>query len=104
MAVLKREDFLNSIKTRIGEDISDEAMQFIEDMSDTYDDLASKTNDKEDWKSKYEENDKMWKEKYKARFFNSEGTEDKDMLEPSKSEIDPSEEIEIDDLFTESEV
>ena len=71
MAVLSREDFLSRIQGQIGEDTSDEAMKFIEDMTDTFDDYANRIGDKEDWKAKYEENDKAWREKYKSRFFSS---------------------------------
>ena len=35
MAVLSKEDFLSRINERIGEDNSDEAIEFMEDMSDT---------------------------------------------------------------------
>lgn len=69
--MLNKDEFMNRIKERIGEDSSDEALAFIKDMNDTYDELEAKANnDGEDWKQKYEENDKEWREKYKAAFFN----------------------------------
>ena len=37
MAKLNREQFLEAIKARIGDDTSDLAMQFVEDMTDTFD-------------------------------------------------------------------
>lgn len=104
MAVLSREDFLANIQGRIGEDNSDEAMKFIEDMTDTFDDLSSKIGDKEDWKAKYEENDKSWREKYKARFFSSEATTPTEALaEQNEDVIDDGEEKTFDDLFVERE-
>lgn len=68
MAILSKDEFLSRINERIGEDNSDEAIAFMEDMSDTYDDMSSRLSDSTDWKKKYEENDKAWRDKYKERF------------------------------------
>ena len=104
MAVLTREDFLKRIQGRIGEDTSDEAIQFIEDMTDTFDDLVGKSNDKEDWKSKYEENDKAWKKKYTERFFSGESTSPLDVKQEQSEDVkDDGEETTFEDLFTERE-
>jgi CRISPR/Cas system CSM-associated protein Csm5 (group 7 of RAMP superfamily) len=78
MAVLSKEDFLTRINERIGDDNSDEAIAFMEDMSDTYEDMANKITDSTDWKKKYEENDKAWRDKYKERFISSHN-EDEDL-------------------------
>ena len=105
MAVLSREDFLSRIQGKIGEDTSDEAMQFIEDMTDTFDSLVNSSNDKEDWKAKYEENDKTWREKYKARFFSSETPSPSGGKFTQEDEPqDNGEQTTFEDLFTESEV
>ena len=75
MAILTKEQLMESIKNRVGEDTSDEALAFIENVNDT---IESMTTDKNiDWKAKYEENDTAWRQKYKDRFFNS-SSEDKD--------------------------
>lgn len=75
MAILTKEQLMESIKNRVGEDTSDEALAFIENVNDT---IESMTTDKNtDWKAKYEENDAAWRQKYKDRFFNS-SSEDKD--------------------------
>lgn len=104
MAVLSREDFLSRIQGKIGEDTSDEAMQFIEDMTDTFDSLVSSSNDKEDWKAKYEENDKSWREKYKARFFSSENTSPLDVKLSQEEDVKADgEQTTFDDLFAERE-
>lgn len=74
MAVLSREEFLNQIHERIGDDSSDESIKFLEDMTDTYNALEEKINDNgEDWKHKYELNDAMWKKRYQTRFFSGNG-------------------------------
>ena len=78
MAILSKDDFLARIKERIGEDSSDEAIAFIEDMTDTFDDLSTKASDNTDWKTKYEENDAKWRAKYTERF-----------MKPSDDETDP---------------
>ena len=62
------EELLGMIKGVIGEDTSDESLQLIEDVSDTINDYEDRA--KEDWKAKYEANDKAWREKYRDRFFN----------------------------------
>ena len=68
--VLNKDEFLASLKDKIGEDTSDESLKFLEDMTDTYDSLSKKAGG-EDWEAKYNELDKSWRDKYKARFFES---------------------------------
>ena len=67
--VLNKEEFFAAVKNRLGEDTSDDAIKFLEDATDTYDDLVKRTGDSDEWKKKYEENDKSWREKYTKRFF-----------------------------------
>ena len=62
--VKTKDELLASIKDRFKDDTSDETISFIEDVSDTINDLETKASDETDWKSKYEENDKQWREKY----------------------------------------
>lgn len=111
MAILSKEDFLNAIKVRVGDDVSDDAMKFIEDMTDTFDSLsAPKETDGEDWKSKYEALDKEWRDKYKARFFegastqSSESTSAKEVKKEQEEDVkEDGEDVTFDDLFSESE-
>lgn len=95
MAVLSKEDFLSRINERIGDDNSDEAIAFMEDMCDTYEDMANKITDSTDWKKKYEENDKAWRDKYKERFTSSHN-EDEDL---SGNDDDTPSPKTFDDLF-----
>ena len=69
MAIRSRDDIVASMRTIIGERDDDEALNFIEDLTDTLDDYDTKVSDTTDWKSKYESNDKEWREKYRERFF-----------------------------------
>ena len=70
--VRTREELLESIRNKFGDDTSDETLAIIEDISDTMNDYENRTNkDGVNWQERYEENDKMWREKYRDRFFNS---------------------------------
>ena len=100
MAVKTKDELLEIIKERIGDDTSDETISFIEDITDTLSDYEEKVtnSDTEDWKTKYEENDKMWREKYRERFFSKEvEKEDEDFSE------DEVKSLSYDDLFEEKE-
>ena len=79
MAILTKEQLMESIKNRVGEDTSDEALAFIENVNDTIENMSSDKNT--DWKAKYEENDAAWRQKYKDRFFNSSSEDDDDVFE-----------------------
>ena len=106
MAVLKKEDFMSRLQERIGDDTSDEAMQFIEDMTDTFNDFETRSSglNDEQWQSRIDELDKSWREKYKARFFNTETTPD-DVKANQEDDVKDDENIEktFDDLFEERE-
>ena len=67
--ILKKEEVLKKVSDILGDRNDDEAIGFIEDLSDTLEDYDKKLG--EDWKTKFEENDKAWREKYKARFFDA---------------------------------
>ena len=83
MAVKTVDEIMKKVRERIGEDDSDEAIGFIEDISDTLESFSNA----EDWKTKYEENDKKWREKYRNRFFTSkEEVEEDDIEEPEEKE------------------
>ena len=86
MAVLTKEQMLERIKQRIGEDTSDEALKLIEDISDTINDYETKPKDTTDWEKKYKENDEQWRKKYKDRFFNAPAKDEKDDSESDDEE------------------
>ena len=77
MAVKTVDEIMAIVRERIGEDDSDEAIEFIEDISDTFESFSNA----EDWKTKYEENDKKWREKYRDRFFTSKEEVEEDEIE-----------------------
>ena len=85
-----REEFMESVRARVGDDTSDEALAFVEKMASTYDELTADRG--EDWRQKYEENDAMWREKYRNAFFNTPA-------EQARETKKPSEKINFKDLF-----
>ncbi len=100
--ILNNETFMEQLKNIIGEDSSDEAIQFLENASDTLSDYQTKIG--EDWKKKYEENDAEWRRKYKDRFFSSAQDKKDDVLEEQEEDvIDDGKIRSFDTLFTERE-
>lgn len=73
MAVKTREEILESLRGRFGEEPTDDDIAMLEDITDTFTDFEEKTSDATNWKKKYEENDKAWKKKYSDRFFSKDG-------------------------------
>lgn len=101
MAVKTRDEIMEAIRKRIGEDTSDEAISLLEDVTDTFADYETKVADKTDWKTKYDEMDASWRKKYMDRFSGKTGEEVKD--EQEEQIKDDSEIRTFDELFTERE-
>lgn len=91
-----REEIIDAVKTRMGEDTSDESIAFLEDITDTLNDYEERANgDGTDWKAEAERIDREWREKYISRF-DSASTKEKE--EPKEKEAEK--EIRtFDDLF-----
>lgn len=98
MSVLSKEDLMNSLKSIIGENASDESITLLENVSDTIDDFETRTSGQADWKTKYEENDRAWRTRYTERFFNSDAEDEVDefLLPPEKPKA-----LRFEDLFKE---
>lgn len=92
MAIRTIEELMGAVRARVGEDTSDEAIAFVEDVSDT---LASLSN-AEDWKKKYEDNDAEWRKRYQDRFFNPEKVD-----EPGTDPDPEPKKLTFDELFKE---
>lgn len=71
-------ELLDSLRTKLGDDISDESLALIEDVNDTMNDLKNKATKAEEFEQKYKDNDAEWRKKYRDRFFNTESTETED--------------------------
>lgn len=105
MAVRTRDEILAAIRSRLGDDTSDDALTIIEDIDDTFKDYETRTG--EDWKSKYDELDAQWRKRYRDRFFqkadNVETTPD-DVKDDNEEDLKEESEVkDFDELFTEKE-
>ena len=103
MAVLGKDDFIARVKARLGEELTDEDIAFLEDMTDTYEDLEGRVG--EDWKGKYDALDREWREKYVERFNSGSGI---DYIEDAKGDVEVTEEEDVyvttyEELFNEGE-
>lgn len=65
--VLTKDELMKKLSVIIGERNDDEAITFVEDVSDTLDDYAK--SDSEEWRKKYDELDATWRKRYTERFF-----------------------------------
>lgn len=95
MAKLSKDALIEKIKKYVGDRTDDETIEIIEDISDSID-----SSDDDEWKQKYEENDKMWRDKYISRFF--EKRED-ELDTPTEHEEEEKEYNSFEDLFEEEE-
>lgn len=105
--VKKTEEILELLKNKFADDTSDETLSLIEDVSDTLKEKDTLAGSSEEWKKKYEDNDKQWREKYKSRFFNPPETGASDPSDPSGTDDDdtdePPKQLQYDDLFKKGE-
>jgi hypothetical protein len=94
MAKLSKDELIEKVKKYVGDRTDDETIEIIEDISDSID-----SSDADEWKKKYEENDKMWRDKYISRFFGKNEEEN----EAPTNEDDDKEYKTFEDLFEEEE-
>lgn len=94
MAKLSKDELIEKVKKYVGDRTDDETIEIIEDISDSID-----PSDADEWKKKYEENDKMWRDKYISRFFGKNAEENEDPAD----EDDEKEYKTFEDLFEEEE-
>lgn len=97
MAIKNLSEIIESARNIIGENTSDEALSFMEDLSDTMTDFDNKTKDATNWQERYQENDAMWRKKYADRF-NGKPVEEEDYSyelpePPKKTYLDLFEEV-----------
>lgn len=95
MAKLSKDELIEKVKKYVGDRTDDETIEIIEDISDSID-----SSDADEWKQKFEENDKMWRDKYISRFL--EKKEDGPDT-PTEHEEEEKEYNSFDDLFEEEE-
>ena len=98
MAIKSMTELIESAKTIIGEDMSDEALSFMDDLSDTMNDFDTRTKDSTIWEEKYKENDADWRKRYMDRFNGKPVEEEEDNSyelpdPPKKTYLDLFEEV-----------
>lgn len=74
MAYNSKEEFMGAVQKVVGERDDDEALSFMDQMSDTYDAMAN--NQGEDWEQRYRDNDAEWRKRYRERFLSKPETEE----------------------------
>lgn len=104
MAVLNKDEFLKAINERVGNDTSDDALAFIENMTDTYSHLEEAGQDDKEtveyWKQEAQRIDDSWRVKYQSRFFSGgkvNAFDSDDGEEDDEPQVN--EDIHIKDLF-----
>ena len=95
MAKLSKDELVEKVKKYIGDRTDDETIEIIEDITDSID-----TSDANEWKRKYEENDKMWRDKYVSRFFDKK---EEELETPTEHEEEEKEYNSYEDLFEKEE-
>lgn len=100
---MKLEEFIKIVHDFIGDDTSEKALKFVDDVTDAFNTaVTDNVSDNEDWHKKYDELNETWRKKYMHRFFggdvNFDDGEDKEVVEEHTAET-----ITTDDLFDEEE-
>lgn len=95
MAKLLKDELIEKVRKYVGDRKDDETIEIIEDIADSID-----SSEADEWKKKYEENDKMWRDKYISRFV--EKKEDEPDT-PTEHDEEEKEYNSFEDLFEEEE-
>lgn len=95
MAKLSKDELIEKVKKYVGDRTDDETIEIIEDISDSID-----SSDADEWRKKFEENDKMWRDKYISRFLEKKEDE---LDTPTEHEEEEKEYNSFEDLFEEEE-
>lgn len=95
MAKLSKDELIEKVRKYVGDRKDDETIEIIEDISDSID-----SSEADEWKKKYEENDKMWRDKYISRFVEKKEDE---LDTPTEHEDEEKEYNSFEDLFEEEE-
>mgnify|MGYP006954106390 CR=1 FL=1 len=95
MAKLSKEKLLEKVREYVGDRTDDETIEIIEDISDSFD-----STDADEWKQKYDENDKMWRDKYISRFYDKK---EEEFETPNEDEEEEKDYTSYEDLFEKEE-
>lgn len=95
MAKLSKDELIEKVRKYVGDRKDDDTIEIIEDISDSID-----SSEADEWKKKFEENDKMWRDKYISRFVEKKEDE---LVTPTEHEDEEKEYKSFEDLFEEEE-
>ena len=95
MAKLTKNELIEKVRKYVGDRTDDETIEIIEDISDSID-----SSDADEWRQKFEENDRMWRDKYISRFLDKKEDEPDT---PTEHEDEEKEYNSFEDLFEEEE-
>lgn len=95
MAKLSKDELIEKVRKYVGDRNDDETIEIIEDISDSID-----SSEADEWKKKYEENDKIWRDRYISRFVEKKEDE---LDTPTEHEEEEKEYNSFEDLFEEEE-
>lgn len=95
MAKLSKDELIEKVRNYVGDRKDDDTIEIIEDISDSID-----SSEADEWKKKYEVNDKMWRDKYISRFAEKKEDEPDTLTEHDDEEKEYNS---FEDLFEEEE-
>lgn len=97
---MKLEEFIEIVHDFIGDDTSERALKFVDDVTNAFNSaMSNSSSDNEDWHKKYDELNESWRKKYMHRFFNGDVNFDTDNdIDDEIHETTP-ETITTEDLF-----
>ena len=101
MAIKSSEDLMNSLNTLLGERDDDDALELIQDFTDTLDDMSK--NRGVYTQQQYDALDASWRKRYRERFFSGPAKGDEAFNDHDDSDDDNDDNsttVQIKDLFT----
>lgn len=97
---MKLEEFIKIVHDFIGDDTSEKALKFVDDVTDAFNSAVNdNSTDNEDWHKKYDELNETWRKKYMHRFFGGDVNFDDENEDEEFIEERTAETITTDDLF-----
>lgn len=98
------EEFITIVHDFIGDDTSERALKFVDDVTNAFNSAVSSTSsDNEDWHKKYDELNESWRKKYMHRFFNGDVNFDTNDVDDVEIRETTPETITTEDLFDDKE-
>lgn len=101
---MKLEEFIKIVHDFIGDDTSERALKFVDDVTNAFNSaVSSSSSDNEGWHKKYDELNEAWRKKYMHRFFNGDVNFDTNDDDDDEIHETTAETITTEDLFDKEE-